>query len=63
MVQIVDMTAHKSVVKETICRTCGVTLEYVPNDVTSEIHRDYGGGSDTYHYIRCPNCDKKTEVL
>ena len=24
---------HKSVVKECICRKCGCTLEYTPNDV------------------------------
>jgi Pyruvate/2-oxoacid:ferredoxin oxidoreductase delta subunit len=62
MVQIIDATPHKSVVKEAICKNCGVTLQYVPNEVTSETHHDYGGGSDTYHYIKCPGCGKKTEV-
>lgn len=62
MVKIIDTKPHKSVVKEAICRTCGATLEYTPNDVETEIHRDYGGGSDTYSYIRCPNCDNKTGV-
>lgn len=51
MVTVVDTKPHKSVVKEVVCRNCGATLEYTPNDVQSELHHDYGGGCDTYNFI------------
>jgi hypothetical protein len=60
--RIIDPTPHKSVEKETVCRNCGVTLAYVPNDVKSETHCDYGGGSDTYRHVMCPSCNHKTGV-
>jgi hypothetical protein len=62
MVKIIDPIPHKSVVKEKICSHCGVTLQYVPVEVKSEIHRDYGGGSDIYYFIECPGCQHKLNV-
>jgi DNA-directed RNA polymerase subunit RPC12/RpoP len=62
MVTVVSTTPHASVVKETICRNCGSTLQYVPADIKKEIHRDYGGGSDTYYHIVCPPCGDKVNV-
>lgn len=62
MVTIVNKQPHPSVVKQAICQSCGTTLEYVPNEVKSETHREYGGGSDTYYHIKCPNCSEKVGV-
>ena len=62
MVRIVKVEPHPTVVKEAICKGCGATLEYVPNEVVSEYHRDYDGGGDTYYHIVCPNCNKKVNV-
>lgn len=62
VVRVIDDKPHKSVVKEHICQNCGATLEYTPNDVKSEVHSDYGGGSDTYKSIRCPKCNSKEFV-
>lgn len=56
MVRIVDMTPHPSVVKQTTCGNCGVTLEYVPRDVQRRTSRDYGGGTDVTEYVKCPCC-------
>lgn len=56
MVKIVDKTPHRDVLKECICRNCGVTLEYTPADTTTYVRTDYGGGSDTYREMDCPNC-------
>jgi len=61
-VRIIDPEPSSKVVKEVVCRNCGVKLAYVPNDVKSETHTDYGGGSDTYKYIDCPSCNKKVRV-
>lgn len=38
------------------CENCGVKLRYVKNDIYSHTVTDYGGGIDTYHMIRCPEC-------
>lgn len=61
-IRIIDTQPHKSVVKEIVCRNCGVTLEYTPNDVKDYISHDYGGGSDTYYYIPCPSCNHKVSI-
>lgn len=62
MVTVVSTVPHPSVVKEVVCKNCGATLQYVPKDVVSQVHRDYGGGSDTYSHIICPACNSKVDV-
>ena len=62
MVEIINKEPHKSVVKEAICRNCGVTLSYVPADVHEDYSSDYTGDRDYYKYIGCPNCRKKVIV-
>lgn len=62
MVTVVNRDPHMSVVKETICRNCGVTLQYVPNDVKEDYTSDYTGSKDYYNYIQCPNCNKHVTV-
>lgn len=56
MVTIVNPGPDPSVVKRHICTNCGAVLEYVPRDIKSQTTGDYGGGSDTWHYIICPQC-------
>ena len=56
MVTIVNRGPHASVVRSTICRHCGSTLEYVPFDIKQKIVSDYTGCKDTLHYIECANC-------
>ncbi len=62
MVTVVKSEPHHSVIKEAICRNCGATLAYVPNDIKEEVHRDYGGGSEIYKHIMCPQCNHKVGV-
>ena len=62
MVRVVKQEPHPSVVKETICRNCGVTLEYVPADVRTRVETDYGGGRENVYYIQCPSCSDEVKV-
>jgi DNA-directed RNA polymerase subunit RPC12/RpoP len=55
-VQIIDPKPHHSVVKEVLCRDCGVKLSYTPNDIKRKSHTDYTGGTDEYKTIKCPSC-------
>ena len=57
--RIVNETPDPSVVKQVICRSCGVTIEYVPNDVVA-LRRgtDIGGGPDGADGFKCPKCGK-----
>ena len=49
----------KSITKQRVCSDCGAIVEYYPNEVMSKVESEpYGGGSDTYHYLTCPNCKK-----
>ena len=62
MVTVVSTVPHPSVVKEVICRNCGATLNYVPADVQKRTVSDYGGGRDTYEFIKCPPCSHEIYV-
>ena len=42
---------------------CGSLLEINALDVHSDFSSDYGGGTDKYYYIICPECGCKTEVF
>lgn len=58
-VKVIKVAADPSVVKQVVCKSCGATLEYVPNDVKSYSGTDYSGGPDGHTWIDCPNCTKK----
>jgi len=45
--------------KKITCGECSAIVEYVPHEEQSYVHHDYGGGSDTIHYIICPNCGEQ----
>jgi hypothetical protein len=57
-IRIIDPNPDKSVVKEVVCRNCGVKLEYTPSDVQQTYKLDYTGGRDDIDYIVCPKCTK-----
>lgn len=62
MIKIICEDPHKDVVKETVCKNCGVTLGYTPNEVKDGVETDYGGGRESYRYIVCPRCTHKVRV-
>lgn len=41
---------------------CGALLLVTPRDVQRSSHTDYGGGSDTYYWFVCPECNARTDV-
>lgn len=59
--KIIDNTPHYTVVKQKICQHCGVTLEYVPNDVKAKTESDWYGNIEYIEYLECPNC--KAELV
>ena len=48
--------------KEVTHTKCGAVISYFEREVQSAIYHDYGGGSDTWYWITCPNCEEKMEV-
>jgi RNase P subunit RPR2 len=61
-VKIIDVGPDPSAVKRTVCHNCGAVLEYTMRDTRRETISDYGGGSDTYVRIDCPNCQQVLDV-
>lgn len=61
-IKIIKKAPDKKVSKRCICKYCGATLEYTPNDVTYKTYQDYGGGSDRYAEFSCPNCGKLLQI-
>ncbi len=62
MIRIIDDKPHPTVVKQVVCRNCGVTMEYAPVDVQTRIEKDYAGGSDSIRYVPCPRCNHQQTV-
>lgn len=58
IVKVIEEKPDPSVVKRIICQNCGVTLEYVPNDVKSFHGTDMSGGPDGSEWVVCPKCNK-----
>ncbi len=61
MVKVIETKPDPSVVKRTICRNCGSTLEYTPADVEMVNFPDYTG-SDWRRAIQCPQCKADVPV-
>lgn len=61
-IRVIKTEPHPSVVKQVICRNCGATLEYTPNDIKEDYSTDYTGGRDYYRYIPCPPCGHQVHV-
>lgn len=62
MVTVVSTNPHPSVVKETICRSCGATLSYVPADIQNKTVSDYTSDKEIIHFIKCPPCGNEIWV-
>ena len=61
-VKIIDPNPDRSVVRECICRNCGVKLSFVPKDIQSKTYKDYDDESDTSYFIQCASCSEPIYV-
>jgi len=61
-VTIIDEKPDSSVIKQVICKQCGVKLEYTPFDLKRESRTDYTGGSSIYEWIDCPKCGNNLTI-
>ena len=52
----------KSEERTVVDKDCGAKIGFYNNEVQKGNHQDYGGGSETWYYIICPNCGQKVEV-
>lgn len=62
MVTVVSTQPHQSVVKETICKNCGSTLQYIPRDIKERTVTDYTGCREIIRFIECPVCADQATV-
>jgi DNA-directed RNA polymerase subunit RPC12/RpoP len=62
MIKVISTVPHPNVVKQTVCKKCGSTLEYTPNDVSKSRWTDYSGDINITSYIVCPNCTKEVII-
>jgi len=61
-VVVLDPGPDPSVKKEIVCRQCGAKLQYTPRDVKSKTTKDIDGGSGTWEWIVCPQCNEDVTV-
>jgi RNase P subunit RPR2 len=62
MIEVENEEPDPKIVRRLSCKNCGARLRYVPRDVRTTQHTDYGGGTDTYYWIDCPKCKHANEV-
>ena len=62
MIKVISTVPHPNVVNQTVCKECGSTLEYTPNDVVKQHWADYGGDMNVTRFIQCPNCTKEVII-
>jgi hypothetical protein len=55
-IRIIDESPSPKVLIRSVCRNCGVTLEFTPADTYTRMDYDYGGSHDLNRYISCPKC-------
>ena len=61
MVKLINDIPDSSVVKRIICKNCGGTLEYVPNDIKQDWDYDWTG-KYSYDYITCVGCTTRVRI-
>ena len=52
----------RNIGRELTCSNCAALLLVLPKDVKSYQSTDYTGGTDTEHYVTCPDCSKRIYV-
>lgn len=53
----------KSKKKKITHSKCGAIIKYYEREVTYKNIGDYGGGSDRYGHLTCPNCGETIQWL
>lgn len=61
-VKIINDVPDSSKQYTKVCENCAVTLQYVKNDITTRVHRDYAGDSNSHYEIECPKCSYLNDV-
>ncbi len=61
-IRIVEEKPDPDVVKRKVCKSCGVTLEYVPADERRKSHTDYTGDTTFTYLIDCPKCGAEVVI-
>jgi len=60
-VRVIEPKPDPSVVKRIVCSHCGVTLEYVPNDIKERKYTCMGDPSG-HTYVECAQCGKDAVI-
>jgi len=60
-VRVINEIPDKSVLKEEICKMCGIAIEYAPIDVRSQRVTCFDE-SETFRWVGCPKCKSKITV-
>lgn len=60
-VRVIKQEPDPTVVRRSVCRSgCGVTVEYLPNDIEKTSFFDVTDGF--IFFVVCPNCKKKIPI-
>jgi hypothetical protein len=62
MIKVIKKEPSPKIIKEVVCYSCGVILQYVPNDIQNRPVSYYDGSTDILYFIMCPECKKEIQV-
>jgi RNase P subunit RPR2 len=60
-IRIVETKPDPSVIKQVICKNCGVKLEYLPIDAQHKTYTSFGD-TESYSCITCLNCAEEITI-
>lgn len=61
-IRVVNEEPDESVIKNAICKHCGVKVEYLPIDEKEQKMYFMGEYEGYYKYIDCPKCNNRIET-
>lgn len=60
MVKVVGRS--EAAVYTATCENCASILEFVKNEVTTQFYKERDGSSDSYKFVKCPECGIKVNL-
>lgn len=60
MVKVVGKS-EKAVYTAT-CENCASILEFTKSEVTTQFYKEWDGSSDSYKYVKCPECGSNVSL-
>lgn len=60
--KIINHQPDPTVIKTEICKRCGITFQFLPVEVKTEVLYSMCEYAGSYDYISCPSCNNRITI-